>query len=118
MLEILWKRGEIAPEEQFLLLFTIFCYLMLDFNVKTRIRFCLRDSRKRLVEITEFKITRVDCITYFIYIIINSCFLKLLISQSKFSGNRKFTMRYQQFGMNFKFEISRVERISNRAPRL
>ena len=30
MLKILWKRGEIAPEEQFLLFSTIFCYLMLD----------------------------------------------------------------------------------------
>ena len=30
MLKILWKRGEIAPEEQFLLLSTIFCYLMLE----------------------------------------------------------------------------------------
>ena len=31
MLKILWKRGEIAPEEQFLLLSTIFCYLLLEF---------------------------------------------------------------------------------------
>ena len=45
--------------EQFLLLFTIFSYLMLDFNVKTRIGFSLRD--KRLFEITEVEITRVDC---------------------------------------------------------
>ena len=60
MLKILWERGEIAPEEQFLLLSTIFCYLMLDFHVKTRIRFCLRD--KRLFEIIEVEITRVDCI--------------------------------------------------------
>ena len=60
MLEILWKRGEIAPEEQFLLLSTIFSYLVLDFYVKTRIRFSLRD--KRLFEITEVEITRVDCI--------------------------------------------------------
>ena len=60
MLKILWKRGEIAPEEQFLLLFTIFSYLMLDFYVKTRIGFSLRD--KRLFEITEVEITRVDCI--------------------------------------------------------
>ena len=60
MLKILWKRGEIAPEEQFLLSSTIFCYLMLDFYVKTRIRFSLRD--KRLFEITEVEITRVDCI--------------------------------------------------------
>ena len=60
MLKILWKRGEIAPEEQFLLLSTIFCYLMLDINVKTRIKFSLRD--KRLFEITEVEITRVDCI--------------------------------------------------------
>ena len=59
MLKILWKRGEIAPQEQFLLLFTIFSYLMLDFYVKIRIGFSLRD--KRLFEITEVEITRVDC---------------------------------------------------------
>ena len=59
MLRILWKRGEIAPEEQFLLLSTIFCYLMLDFYVKTGIRFSLRD--KQLFEITEVEISRVDC---------------------------------------------------------
>ena len=59
MLKILWKRGEIAPEEQFLLLFTIFSYLMLDFLVITRIGFSLRD--KRLFEITEVEITRVSC---------------------------------------------------------
>ena len=51
--------GEIAPEEQFLSLSTIFCYLMLDFYVKTGIRFSLRD--KRLFEITEVEITKVDC---------------------------------------------------------
>ena len=62
MLKILWKRGEIAPEEQFLLLSTIFCYLILDFYVKTGIRFSLRD--KRLFEITEVEITRVDCICH------------------------------------------------------
>ena len=50
---------EIAPEEQFLPLSTIFCYLMLDVYVKTGIRFSLRD--KRLFEITEVEITRVDC---------------------------------------------------------
>ena len=59
MLKILWKRGKIAPEEQFLPLSTIFYYLMLDFFVKTGIRFSLRD--KRLFEITEVEITRVDC---------------------------------------------------------
>ena len=60
MLKILWKRGEIAPEEQFLFLSTTFCYLMLDFYVRRRIRFSLRD--KRSFEITEVEITRVDCI--------------------------------------------------------
>ena len=59
MLKILWKRGKIAPEEQFLPLSTIFYYLMLDFYVKTGIRFSLR--YKRLFEITEVEITRVDC---------------------------------------------------------
>ena len=62
MLKILWKRGEIAPEEQFFLLFTIFSYLMLDFYVKIRIGFSLRD--KRLFEITEVEITRVDCTSF------------------------------------------------------
>ena len=47
MLKILWKRGKIAPEEQFLPLSTIFYYLMLDFYVKTGIRFSLRDNRSR-----------------------------------------------------------------------
>ena len=72
MLKILWNRGEIAPHEQFLLLSTIFCYLMLDFCVKTGIRFSLRD--KRLFEITEVEITRVDYICrllHYIYIIYN-----------------------------------------------
>ena len=54
------ETEEIAPEEQFLILSTIFCYLMLAFFGKTRIRFSLRD--KRLFEITEVEITRVDCI--------------------------------------------------------
>ena len=63
MLKILWKMGEIAPEEQFYPLSTIFYYLMLNFYVKTGIRFSLRD--KRLLEITEVEITRVDCIFLF-----------------------------------------------------
>ena len=33
ILKILWKREEIAPQEQFLLFSTIFCYLLLDFHV-------------------------------------------------------------------------------------
>ena len=60
MLKLLWKRGEIAPKKQFLLLPAIFCYLMLHFYVKIRIRFSLRD--KRLFEIIEVEIMRVDCI--------------------------------------------------------
>ena len=59
MLKMLWKMGEMAPEEQFLPLSTIFYYLKLDFYVKTGIRFSLRD--KRLFEMTEVEIMRVDC---------------------------------------------------------
>ena len=33
ILKILWKRGEIASLEQFLLFSTIFCYLLLDFHL-------------------------------------------------------------------------------------
>ena len=60
ILKILWKRGEIAPEEQFLLFSTIFFYMLLDFHVKVGTRFSLRD--KRLFEISEVEITRVNCI--------------------------------------------------------
>ena len=51
ILKILRKRGEIAP--------SIFCYLFFDFHVKTGTRISLRD--KRLFEISEVEITRVDC---------------------------------------------------------
>ena len=39
----------------------------------------------------------------------NSFYLKLLLYQSKFSGIRKFTLGYQQFGMKIGFDISRVD---------
>ena len=71
MLKILRKRGKIAPEEQFLPLSTIFYYLMLDFYVKTGIRFSLRD--KRLFEITEVEITRFDCISVLLNIKMALC---------------------------------------------
>ena len=58
-MKILWKIGEIAPLEQFLLFSTIFCYLLLDFHAKTGTTFLLRD--KRLFEISRVEITRVDC---------------------------------------------------------
>ena len=45
-----------------LLFSTIFCYLLLDFHVKTGTRFLLRD--KRIFEISEVEITRVDYIKY------------------------------------------------------
>ena len=35
--------------------------------------------------------------------------LKLLVSQSKFSGTRKLTLRYQSFKINFDFEISQAD---------
>ena len=58
----MWKRGEIAPKEQFLLFSTIFCYLFLDFHVKIGTRISLR--YKRLFEISEVEITRVDYIVF------------------------------------------------------
>ena len=51
------EKGEIAPQEQFLLLSTIFSYLMLDFYVKTRTKFSLRD--KRLFELIKFEIISI-----------------------------------------------------------
>ena len=54
MLIILWIVDPLS---------TIFYYLMLDFYVKTGTRFSLRD--KRLFEITEVEITRVDCASIF-----------------------------------------------------
>ena len=45
----------------FLLFSTIFCYLLLDFSVKTGTRFSLRD--KQLFEISEVQIARVHCMS-------------------------------------------------------
>ena len=42
ILKILWKRGETAPQEQFLLFSTIFFYMLLDFHVLAGTRFSLR----------------------------------------------------------------------------
>ena len=39
----------------------------------------------------------------------NSFHLKLLVSQSKFSGTRKFTLRYQYFELNSDFEVLIVD---------
>ena len=61
-MKILCKRGENAPQEQFLLFCTILCNLMFDFCGKTRTRFSLRD--KRLFQTIEVEITRVDCIFF------------------------------------------------------
>ena len=47
-------------------IFQLFCYLLLDFHVKTGMRFSLRD--KRLFEINEVKITRVDCTINFAWL--------------------------------------------------
>ena len=55
--KILGKKREIAPLEQFFLFFTVFCYLLLDFYVKTGITFSLRD--KQLFEIREVETMRV-----------------------------------------------------------
>ena len=49
--------------------------------------------------------------SFFFIFHFNSLYLKLLISQRKFSGTRKFPLRYQWFGMNFDFEISRTDHI-------
>ena len=48
------------------------CYLFLDFHVKTGTIFSLRD--KRLFEISEVEITRVDCIVFCCLFV---CFLLL-----------------------------------------
>ena len=54
ILKILWKRGgAISP------LFHNIFYLLLDFHDKAGTRFSLRD--KRLFEISEVKITRINC---------------------------------------------------------
>ena len=70
VLKIFWKRGEIAHLEQFLLLSTIFCYPLLDFHVKAGTRFSLRD--KRLFQITEVELTRVNCISKWFFCLLSS----------------------------------------------
>ena len=99
MLKILWKRREIAPKEQFLLLSTIFSYLMLDFYVNTKISFfpeisVIQDNRSRDNE---------SRLYFYILFIRTTHFLFSLISQSKFFGTWKFTLRYQKVGINLDF---------------
>ena len=55
----MWKRGEIAPYEQFLPLSTIFYHLLQDYHVKTGTKFLFRD--KRSFEISDVEVTRVNC---------------------------------------------------------
>ena len=60
----MWKRGDIALS----LLFHNIFYMLLDFHVQAGTRFSLRD--KRLFEISEFEIARVNY-TYFIMFAVN-----------------------------------------------
>ena len=70
------------------------------------------NSRYRDIDISNTDIAgqriHFDQISIF-YLHFNFYNTKLLISQSKFSGIRKFTLRYQYSGMNFHFEISKVD---------
>ena len=92
MFKILWKRGEIAPKEQFLLLFTIFSYLTLGFYVKTRVGFSLRD--RQLFEITEVEITRVDCSLLIVMRNISNFITSL--SPSYFIGTLMYYLNHSQ----------------------
>ena len=67
-IENIVEKGRNCSQEQFLLFSTIFYNLILDFCVITRTRFFLRD--KRLFEITEVEITRVDCIIIIIIVVV------------------------------------------------
>ena len=78
----------------FLLFSTIFCYLLLDFHVKTGTRFSFRDTR--LCEISEVAITRVDCIFY-----------SILFSEVVWLVERKRKVK-QSFPMHKMAEIHRA----------
>ena len=81
VLNIFWKRGEIAHYEQFLLSSTILCYLLLDFHVKTGTRVSLPVSGyKWLFKITKVEITTVDCNSKIMTVDCNSKII-FLISQ-------------------------------------
>ena len=54
-----------------------------------------------------FEPLKFYCISYFSSHL-NSYCPKLLVSHSKFSGTRKFTLRYQWFETNFYFDLSRI----------
>ena len=55
ILKIIRKKGEIAPQEQFLIFSTIFCYLLLDFHVETGPDFHFKI--RGLFEISQVEIT-------------------------------------------------------------
>ena len=50
-----------------------------------------------VLDISNFDISKtiVKTDSFFFHLHLNSCYFKLLIYQSKFSGTRKFTLRYQ-----------------------
>ena len=52
-------------------------------------------GRKTTMQLSSSLISKNIVLTPFLHF--NFCFLKVLISQSKFSGLRKFTLRYQYF---------------------
>ena len=74
--------------EQFLLFSTIFCYLLLDFHVKTGTRFSLQD--KWLFEISKVKITRVDCISSLIFIVLNLQVLSVVVNVLRYMYLRDY----------------------------
>ena len=77
---------------------------MLDFYVKTRIRFSLQD--KRLFEITKVEITRVDCTRNDMFLSFTVCSLKItyLLVDGKVGItelDRAFANKLSELGIKF-----------------
>ena len=66
-----YKKKYCRKEEKFLLISTIFCYLLLDFHDKTGTRFLSGD--KRLFKVSGVEIMKVDCNCIVLYLIIIKC---------------------------------------------
>ena len=86
-LEILWKRGEIAPLEQFLLFSTIFCYLLLEFYVKNRDH--ILTSRYAVIQ--DKRVRDNECRLY-----IRKFWLKKMFSQELCVSKNKQNKRYHK----------------------
>ena len=86
---------------------TIFNKSLLNLCIVVTKHSQLSVSRALISQHTSYQRIQFEHVPYF-SLHFSFSFMNLPISQSKFSGTRKFALRHQWYGMNFDFGICRV----------